>query len=181
MVIYFIAGAVLLTVIFIFAIRSLKSRTKQKDSMLKQRAIFTTSEYLTFTRLKEILPDYTILAHVPFDALLTTKFNHTRNKYRNMVADFVVLGNHYEIIAIVAVDEHVTSRRIQDAQYQDELLKVAGYKVCRFDDVPEYKQLREAFKEQQKQKDIKIKNEDILFKTFKFYSGRPQHKLNLIG
>lgn len=43
---------------------------------------------LTYTRLKEILPNHMVLAHVSYDALLTTKFSRTRSKYRNLSGNF---------------------------------------------------------------------------------------------
>ena len=36
-------------------------------------------------------------------------------------------------------------KRIQRSQYQDALLQMAGYRVIRYDDVPEYAQLRDDF------------------------------------
>ncbi len=145
MAIYIVIASILLGCMLIMAWSSLENNTKQQDSALKQRAIFNINEQLTYTRLKEILPKHIILAHVSFDALLTTKYNRTRSKYRNMVADFVVLDEHQQITAIVAVDDLMVLKRLQHAQYQDALLAMAGYRVIRYDDVPEYQQLREDF------------------------------------
>ena len=36
-------------------------------------------------------------------------------------------------------------KRRQNAQYQDALLAMAGYRVIRYEDVPEYYQLRQDF------------------------------------
>lgn len=145
MAIYIVIASILLGCMLIMAWSSLENNTKQQDSALKQRAIFNINEQLTYTRLKEILPKHIILAHVSFDALLTTKYHRTRSKYRNMVADFVVLDEHQQITAIVAVDYLMVLKRLQHAQYQDALLAMAGYRVIRYDDVPEYQQLREDF------------------------------------
>ena len=40
----------------ILASKALIPKTKQQDSALRQRAIFSMHEQLTYTRLKEILP-----------------------------------------------------------------------------------------------------------------------------
>ena len=145
MAIYIVIASILLGCMLIMAWKSLENNAKQQDSALKQRAIFNINEQLTYTRLKEILPNYIILAHVSFDALLTTKYYRTRNKYRNMVADFVVLDKNQQVAAIVALDDPMVLKRPQRAQYQDALLEMAGYRVIRYEDVPEYYQLREDF------------------------------------
>lgn len=145
MAMYIVIASILLGCMLIMAWKSLDHNAKQQDSALKQRAIFNINEQLTYTRLKEILPNHIILAHVSFDALLTTKYYRTRNKYRNMVADFVVLDENQQIQAIIALDDPMVLKRIQPMQYQDALLQLAGYRVIRYDDVPEYSQLREDF------------------------------------
>lgn len=149
MTIYFFIGSMVLLLLLYVALHSIKSADKPKDSMLRQRAIFNLSEQLTFIRLKEILPDCVILAHVSYDALLTTKYSRTRHKYRNMIADFVVLDEYHQIMAIIELDATSVRRRSQQADYQDALLSVAGYKVIRYEDVPEYYQLRRDFLNEQ--------------------------------
>ncbi|MBI1451977.1 MULTISPECIES: DUF2726 domain-containing protein [Acinetobacter] len=145
MAIYIVIGSILLFCMLMIAWKSLETGDKQQDSALKQRAIFNINEQLTYTRLKEILPSHIVLAHVSFDALLTTKYYRTRNKYRNMVADFVILDQNQQVTSIIALDDPMVLKRPQLAQYQDALLEMAGYRVVRYDDVPEYFQLREDF------------------------------------
>ena len=145
MTIYILLGSVLLLFALCIALKSLASHPKQQDSMLKQRAVFNINEQLTFTRLKEILPKSIILAHVTYDALLTTKYHRTRTKYQSMIADFVVLDEFYQVIAIVAVDDASSIRHTESADYEDALLTMAGYQVFRYEDVPEYYQLRHDF------------------------------------
>ena len=145
MMVYILIGSLLLFCVLCMAWKSLESSTKQQDSALKQRAIFNINEQLTYTRLKGILPQSTVLAHVSFDALLTTKYSRTRHKYRNMVADFVVLDEHHQVSAIIALDDPMALKRLQNAQYQDALLTLAGYRVIRSEDLAEYVQLRQYF------------------------------------
>lgn len=145
MTIYIVLGSLLLLFALWLTFKDFKRQHKPQDSLLKQRAIFNINEQLTFTRLKEILPHHVILAHVSFDALLTTKYSRTRYKYRNMVADFVILDEFYQIQAIVAVDDPMALRRSHTAEYQDSLLTIAGYQVIRYENVPEYFQLRQDF------------------------------------
>lgn len=100
---------------------------------------------MTFARLKEILPEANVFAHVSFDALLTTKFPRTRRKYASMFADFVVLDRDCHVVAVIALGDASLSKRHHSAIYQDALLEAAGYRLIRYEHVPEYQQLREDF------------------------------------
>lgn len=139
-----IASVITLVIVVLVAYKGLKQK-KPADSALRQRAVFNTYEQLTFTRLKEILPDANILAHVSFDALLTTKFPRTRHKYETLFADFVILDKEYRVIAVIALGELCSEKRTKLALRQDALLEVAGYRIIRYEGVPEYQQLRDDF------------------------------------
>lgn len=118
---------------------------RPSDSALKQRAIFSPQQQLTYMRLKGLLPEQNILAQVSFDALLTTKYSRTRYKYRSMVADFVVLDREHHIVAVIALTEGQALKRMQHAYYEDDLLKMAGYKVLRYQHVPDLLELKHDF------------------------------------
>lgn len=139
-----IASLVLLAIVSVVAYKGLKSK-QQADSALRQRAVFNSTELITFTRLKEILPEANILAHVSFDALITTKYLHTRRKYQQMFADFVVLDKDCKVLAVVTLDDLNSSKRMPANTYPDALLESAGYRIVRYVGVPEYQQLREDF------------------------------------
>ena len=139
-----IASLVILALIIGIFFNKLKNNQKN-DSALRRRAVFNASEMMTFMRLKEVLPDASVLAHVSFDALLTTKYLHTRRKYQKMFADFVVLDKHCKVIAIVALDDVNALKRNSQCEYQDALLESAGYRIVHYMGVPEYQQLREDF------------------------------------
>ncbi|MFV5465094.1 DUF2726 domain-containing protein, partial [Acinetobacter sp. 207] len=121
-----------------------------------------------------------ILAHVSFDALLTTKFSRTRHKYRNMIADFVVLDANHQVVAIVALDDLLMLKRSRNAQYQDELLRLAGYKVLRYEDVPEYHELREAFG-QSSSSYADLDDLDTALKKYDFLAHSVRHKVKVLG
>lgn len=181
MMVYILVGSLLLFCVLCMAWKSLESSTKQQDSALKQRAIFNINEQLTYTRLKEILPQSTILAHVSFDALLTTKYSRTRHKYRNMVADFVVLDEHHQVTAIITLDDPMALKRPQNAQYQDALLAMAGYRVIRYEDVPEYYELRQDFLlEKSSYNQLDIQMADIP-KKYSFYPELERKKIRIVG
>jgi hypothetical protein len=121
--------------------KSLKKHQKIQDSLLKRRAIFSAHQQLIFKRLTKLLPDYSILAHVSYDVLLTTKFVHTRNKYKNMIADFVILDEHYKVVVIVNFDHISTLKRKRDIAYEEEILKSVGYKLLHYQGLPDFQEL----------------------------------------
>lgn len=133
-----------LAIVMIVAYNGLKAK-QPSDSILRQRAVFNTDEQITFARLKEVMPEAHIFAHVSFDALLTTKFPRTRRKYQNMFADFVVLDQECHVVAVVALGDSSLTKRNHLTLQQDALLESAGYKLIRYEFVPEYAQIREDF------------------------------------
>ena len=143
MTIYILIGVLILIFFLLMAVKGLENREKPQDSALKQRAIFNLNEQLTYTRLQEILPQHIILAHVSFDALLTTKFAHTRRKYQGLVADFVVLDQQHQVLAIIEIADQSYVNRLQQKHYQDSLLELAGYRVLRYSAIPTEQELRE--------------------------------------
>ena len=181
MMMYIFIGSLILLCVLFMAWRSLENSTRQQDSALKQRAIFNINQQITYTRLKEILPQSTILAHVSFDALLTTKYSRTRHKYRNMVADFVILDEHHQVLAIIALDDPMALRHPQNAQYQDALLAMAGYRVIRYEDVPEYFQLRQDFLIENPTDFQLDELTEASIKKYDFYPDLGRKKIRMLG
>ena len=118
-------------------------QNRRQDSPLKRRGILNISEQITLMRLQAVLPRHTILAHVSFDALLTTKYMHTRRKYQGLVADFVVLDQQHQVLAIIEIADESYVNRLHQKHYQDSLLELAGYKVLRYSSIPTEQELRE--------------------------------------
>ena len=139
---YYFITIVGLLFITVFAVRSLHQNRRQ-DSPLKRRGILNISEQITLMRLKAVLPRHTVLAHVSFNALLTTKFAHTRRKYQGLVADFVVLDQQHQVLAIIEIADESYVNRLQQKHYQDSLLELAGYRVLRYSAIPTEQELRE--------------------------------------
>src|SRR5690606_10289806 len=100
---YIMIGSFLLCCVVLMAWKKLGNNSKPQNSALHQRANFSRNQQLTFTRLREVLPVYIILAHVSYDAVMTTKFNRTRHKYRYLTVDFVMLDQQHQILAVVGV------------------------------------------------------------------------------
>lgn len=138
---YFITiiGLLLITAL---ALRRLHQNRRQ-DSPLKRRGILNIAEQITLMRLQAVLHRHTVLAHVSFDALLTTKFAHTRRKYQGLVADFVVLDQQLQVLAIIEIADESYVNRLHLKHYQDSLLELAGYRVLRYSSIPTEQELRE--------------------------------------
>lgn len=134
---YILFGVLILTAIFVMVIKGLRAKNSAQDSLLKQRAIFSTHQQLIFMRLKELLPDFFVFVHVSYDSLLTTKFAHTRAKYKEMVADFVIVDENYQILAIINLESLAAIKRGRQMMYEEEILKSAGYRVLHYKGLPE--------------------------------------------
>ena len=134
-----IVGLLLITAL---ALRRLQQNRRQ-DSPLKRRGILNIAEQITLMRLQAVLPRHTVLAHVSFDALLTTKFAHTRRKYQGLVADFVVLDQQHQVLSIIEIADESYVNRLHQKHYQDSLLELAGYRVLRYSSIPTEQELRE--------------------------------------
>lgn len=173
-----IASIVILVIVLIVAYKGLKHK-QPSDSALRQRAVFNTLEQLTFTRLKDIFPEANILAHVSFDALLTTKFPRTRRKYQKLFADFVLLDKDFHVMAVIALGDGMTTRRANSSIDQDVLLDAAGYRVVRYQHVPEYQQLREDFFEYEDMQ--KMPESEQQGEKLNLYSARDINKTRVFG
>ena len=134
-----IVGLLLITAL---ALRRLQQNRRQ-DSPLKRRGILNIAEQITLMRLQAVLPRHTVMAHESFDALLTTKFAHTRRKYQGLVADFVVLDQQHQVLAIIEIADESYVNRLHQKHYQDSLLELAGYRVLRYSSIPTEQELRE--------------------------------------
>lgn len=144
MIMMIIASLVILCLILIVAYGRLKNR-QEKDSALKQRAVLNANQQLTLLRLREVVPQAQVLAQVSFDALLTTKYLHTRRKYQDMVADFVLLDREFRVMAVIRLDDLNLIKRSKKSAYQDAILKTVGYRTIRYVGVPTHEKLREDF------------------------------------
>lgn len=139
---YYFITTVGLLLITALALRRLQQNRRQ-DSPLKRRGILNIAEQITLMRLQAVLPRHTVLAHVSFDALLTTKFAHTRRKYQGLVADFVILDQQHQVLAIIEIADESYVNRLHQKHYQDSLLELAGYRVLRYSSIPTEQELRE--------------------------------------
>ena len=138
--IYLIAGIIVL--LFFVSMMRLLQHKPIKDSVLKQRALFSPKQQQMYVLLKQIFQQQLILTHVNYCALLTTKYLHTREKYCSMNADFIVLDLQFKVRQIINLNDVIHHRQPTLADYEDNVLRAAGYCVLRYDQVPTLTQLQ---------------------------------------
>jgi len=127
-------------ILLVFGLRYRKRIDQHSDSALKQRALLNYNEQIIYQRLTQILPQHIILSNVSYRSLLTSKYSHTRAKFNNMTADFVILNSQFQAIAIISRSDSVFNQHRED-RYEDALLEMAGYRVIRYAGVPDLKRL----------------------------------------
>ncbi|MEB3755004.1 DUF2726 domain-containing protein [Acinetobacter sp. MD2(2019)] len=130
-------------VLIYFVLRYKKRDQNMNDSALKQRRILNYNEQLLLKRLNMLLPECTVLCKVSYDALLTTKYEHTRQKFHSMTADFVLLNARHEVMMVIALYDPVLglTQQLKSGQYENQLLTSAGYAVVSYIGVPDERKL----------------------------------------
>lgn len=109
---------------------------------IKAKRVLTMNEQPTFLRLKEALPEHHVLAQVSFNAFMTAKGYATRNLFNRKVADFVVLDNKFNVVAIVELDDSSHKGKEDKDAERDALIAEAGYKVIRYQRTPEIEKIK---------------------------------------
>ena len=118
------------------------SGTKAKQTPIKAKPVLTMNEQPTFNRLKEALPEYSVLAQVSFSAMITSTGQATRNRFNRKMADFVICDKAFNVVAVVELDDSSHKGREDKDAERDELLKEAGLKVIRYKRTPSAEQVR---------------------------------------
>jgi hypothetical protein len=135
------------TLIVIKVKRSEPKGTAQNNTgkiQLKSKKILTFNEQGMYNRLVQALPNSIVLAQVSFGALLKIDGTDLRilNKFIKKRADFVVCDKTFTVQAIIELDD--SSHRGNEAKdaERDAMLKQAGYKVLRYQHVPDIDQVK---------------------------------------
>lgn len=118
---------------------------------IKSKRVLTMNEQPTFLRLKEALPEHHVLAQVSFNAFMTAKGYATRNLFNRKVADFVVLDNKFNVVAIVELDDSSHKGKEGKDAERDALIAEAGYKVIRYQRTPDIEKIKIDFGIQREQ------------------------------
>lgn len=119
-----------------------KSGTKGKHTPIKAKPVLTMNEQPTFSRLKEAVPEYSVLAQVSFSAMLTTSGYATRNRFNRKMADFVICDRGFNVVAVVELDDASHKGREDKDAERDAMFVEAGLKVIRYKRTPSTEQIR---------------------------------------
>ena len=115
---------------------------KGKQTPIKAKPVLTMNEQPTFNRLKDALPEYSVLAQVSFSAMITSTGQATRNRFNRKMADFVICDKAFNVVAVVELDDSSHKGREDKDAERDEMLKEAGLKVIRYKRTPSAEQVR---------------------------------------
>ena len=96
------------------------------------------------------------------------------------MTDFVIVDSAQQVLAVVALEDPLSLKRPQKAQFQDAILDMAGYKVIRYEEVPDYHQLREDFYGDLYASSRLTKDKHAT-KKYDYYNAAQTRKLRLIG
>lgn len=94
-----------------------------------------------YVRLKEAFPQYHVLAQVAFSALITSHNLKIRNKFNRKVTDFVLLNESLQVLVIIELDDPTHLYKVEEDKFRDHMLQEAGYRVLRYTEIPNVRQL----------------------------------------
>lgn len=127
---------VLLLIVAAGAIKAALQKQERTHEQPKARRPLTDREQSMFLRLTQALPEHIVLAQVSFSALLDAKTQRARNRFNQKTADFVICDKAFNVVAEVELDDSSHNGRSKQDANRDNMLKDAGYKVIRFNNVP---------------------------------------------
>ena len=127
-----------LTVLAVAGLVVVFSAALKPEPKLFSRKPLTNHEHLLYHLLRSALPDYEVLAQVPFTRFLITKgkgddekdINRRFRFVRHKVADFLICEKNFSIVAAVELDDqtHDPAR----AEKRDRLFNEAGITTARW-------------------------------------------------
>ncbi|WP_171405510.1 DUF2726 domain-containing protein [Acinetobacter chinensis] len=107
------------------------------------KKIITPFEQKMFIRLNEAFPAQHVLAQVAFSALITSQNYKVRNRFNRKVTDFVILDQSMNVLAVIELDDPSHEGKEEEDALRDAMLHEAGYKVCRYTEIPTVRQLKQ--------------------------------------
>ncbi|MDK1682925.1 DUF2726 domain-containing protein [Acinetobacter terrestris] len=113
-------------------------KTKKK---FYPKPVITPYECRMYVRLKEAFPQYHVLAQVAFSALITSHNLKIRNKFNRKVTDFVLLNESLQVLVIIELDDPTHLYKVEEDKFRDHMLHEAGYRVLRYTEIPNVRQL----------------------------------------
>jgi very-short-patch-repair endonuclease len=145
--------AVAIALAFVGTLPLLRRPRLAKALPVTAKPLLSRPEQLLYGRLVRAFPGNVILAQVALSQLLVvdrTDLNgsahSTANRFRQLVADFVVCAPDFTAVAVIELDDRSHARNVQRErdQRKDRFLRAAGIKVIRFtvSDMPSEAALR---------------------------------------
>ncbi len=132
-------GLVLTFLLAADALRSARSRLPKKPPVTA-KALLSGVEQVLYGRLVRAFPGHVVLAQVALSQLLEVDRAHAvgspqaiANRFRQLVADFVICAPDFSVVAVVELDDRTHRRGAQRErdQRKDGFLRAAGVKVIR--------------------------------------------------
>lgn len=80
-----------------------------------------------------------------FSAIITTSGQATRNRFNRKVADFVILDNNFNTVAVVELDDSSHRNKGESDKERDDMFKEAGIKTVRYTSTPSIEQIQKDF------------------------------------
>jgi very-short-patch-repair endonuclease len=137
----FVLLAILLGILCIVAI--LKASMRRAIERPKRKRVLTDREQAMCNRLTQALPNLHVMPQVAFSALITAKSLQARNTFDRKVADFVVCDGHFEVLAVIELDDRSHHGNEQRDARRDRLLTSVGYRVIRYPQIPSVTRIRQ--------------------------------------
>jgi very-short-patch-repair endonuclease len=105
---------------------------------LEAKPLLTEREQLFYLRLVALYPEYIVLAQVALSQLLGVKAGtpngqSIRNRYQQLVADFVVCRRDFTTVAVIELDDssHAALKRLDADQRKTSAVEASGLRLVR--------------------------------------------------
>lgn len=127
-----------LCVVVVIALRTLERPPSALDWPVRAREPLSRPEQALYWRLREAFPDHIVLAQVAIAQLLEVEKVANRlavfNRYRQLVADFVVCTTAFRVVAVIELDDrsHQNPGRADADARKSAALGAAGILLLRF-------------------------------------------------
>jgi very-short-patch-repair endonuclease len=143
-----------IALVLLKALAALRKRDTRKGLAVVAKPLLSRPEQGLYSRLVRAFPGHVVMAQVALSQLLVVTqatANGTRqsafNRFRQLVADFVICRPDFTALAVIELDDRTHARPVQRErdQRKDEFLRAAGIKVVRISvaRLPSDEELRE--------------------------------------
>jgi very-short-patch-repair endonuclease len=124
-----------------------RPRTTNGGDPITARDPLTAREQSMFFRLQTAFPEQIVLAQVAMSALLKAPTAQSRATFDRKVIDFVVCSKAFVPLLVIELDDASHARKAAKDAARDAVLGRAGYRVLRFVNIPDDRDLRASLKQ----------------------------------